>query len=46
MDKKNDVQYILNDDTQNYLFCRLQFWLKRLDTLLNKPTNLKSPESC
>ena len=33
--------YIPNDDTQNYYFCRLQSvqWLKRLNTQLNEPTN-------
>ena len=30
--------FIPNDDTKNYPFCRIQ--LKRLDTQLNKPTNL------
>ena len=31
--------YILNDDTQNYPSSRLQLVVKRLDTLLNEPTN-------
>ena len=34
--------YILNIHTQYYPFCRLQLWLKRLDTQLNEPTNKNS----
>ena len=33
------LMYILNYNTQNYPFCRLQLRLKSLDTQLNKPTN-------
>ena len=31
--------YVLNDDTQIYPFCKLQFVLKSIDTQLNKQTN-------
>ncbi len=34
--------YSLNDDKQNYTFCRLQLVVKRLDTQLNEPTNQNS----
>ena len=34
--------YILNDDTQNYLFFRLQFVVERLDTQLNELNNKKN----
>ena len=33
--------YIPIDDTQNYLFCRLKLVVKRLDDLINEPTNQK-----
>ena len=33
------LMYITNDATQNYPFCKLQFVVKRQDTILNKPTN-------
>ena len=33
------LMHILNYNTQNYPFCRLQLRLKNLDTYLNKPTN-------
>ena len=42
MDKtmSDKLMYIPNDDTQNYLYCRLQLVVKkRLDTQLNEPTN-------
>ena len=34
--------YISNGDTQNYLVCRLQLVVKRLDTQPNEPTNQNS----
>ena len=36
--------YILNDDTQNYSFCKLQLVFETfgLDTTLNEPTKFKS----
>ena len=30
--------YILNDDTQNYPFCKLKLVVETLDTQLNKTT--------
>ena len=33
---------ISNDNAQNFPFCRLKYWLKSLDTQLNKPTNQNS----
>ena len=33
------LMYIANDATQNYPFCRLQFVVKRQDTLLKQTTN-------
>ena len=37
----NKLMYIPNYDTQNYTFCTLyNYWLKRLDALLNEQTNL------
>ena len=33
------LNYIPNDDTLNYPFCRLQLVVERLDTQLNEPTN-------
>ena len=33
------LMYIKNDDTHSYLSCRLNYWLKRLDTQLNTQTN-------
>ena len=35
------LMYILNYDTQNYPFCRLQL-VGHLDTLSNEPTNQNS----
>ena len=32
-------------DTQNYSFRRYNYWLKRLDTQLNKPTSKKLNKS-
>ena len=37
----NKLMYILNYDTQNYPFCRLQL-VGHLDTLSNEPTNQNS----
>ena len=34
--------YIPNDDTHNSLICRLDYWLKRLDTQLKESTNQNS----
>ena len=34
--------YFPSDDTQNKPFCRLQYFLKRLGTHLNEPTNQNS----
>ena len=33
------LMYISNDDTQNYPLCKLQLFVKNLDTQLNEPTN-------
>ena len=38
----NKLMFIPNDDTQNYPFCSKNYWLKRLNSQLNKPTNQKS----
>ena len=40
--------YIPNDDTHNSLICRLDYWLKRLDTQLKESTiqnSLKDPKA-
>ena len=36
------LMYIPNDDIQNYPFLDYNEWLKRLDTLINEPTNQNS----
>ena len=39
------LMYIPNDDTQNYLFCRLKLMvIKRLNTQLNESNNQNSPK--
>ena len=34
--------YIPNDDTQNYPYVDINYWLKRLNTQLNETTNQNS----
>ena len=38
----NELMYIPNIDNQIYPFCRLYFWLKRLDTTSLEPINQNS----
>ena len=38
------LMYIPNDDTQNYLFCRLKLVFKHLNTQLIETTNQKVPK--
>ena len=38
----NKLMYIPNDETQNYPPVDYNYWLKRLDTELNEPTNQNS----
>ena len=38
----DQLMYIPNNETKNYPFCRLNWWLKRLNTQLIKPTNPNS----
>ena len=47
----NKCMFILNDDTQNYHFFRLQLIVETLETQLNEPTIIKvalnkSSQSC
>ena len=42
----NKLMYISYDYSENYPFCRLQLWSKRLDTVMDQQNLIKSSKSC